>query len=98
MIKSKDDKKTAGGPRALSRHLGDKIQPIQMFCPQSEETRAEEIASDYQLTDGSHSEKYQIHPTWESASVRTWNHISKIASKANSTLGFLRENLKGCPS
>ena len=26
------------------------------------------------------------------------NHISKIASKANSTLGFLRRNLKGCPS
>ena len=26
------------------------------------------------------------------------DHISKIASKANSTLGFLRRNLKGCPS
>ena len=35
--------------------------------------------------------------------MRNWNgggggHISKIASKANSTLGFLRRNLKGCPS
>ena len=34
--------------------------------------------------------------------MRTWNgggdHIFKIASKANSTLGFLRRNLKGCPS
>ena len=26
------------------------------------------------------------------------SNISKIASKANSTLGFLRRNLKGCPS
>ena len=26
------------------------------------------------------------------------DHISKIASKANSTLGFLKRNLKGCPS
>ena len=26
------------------------------------------------------------------------DHISKIASKANSTLGFLRRSLKGCPS
>ena len=36
--------------------------------------------------------------------MRTWNggggggQISKIASKLNSTLGFLRRNLKGCPS
>ena len=54
---------------------------------------------------GSNSEKHKIHFTWESASVITWNgggggrdHISKIASKANFTLGFLRRNLKGCPS
>ena len=26
------------------------------------------------------------------------DHISKIGSKANSTLGFFRRNLKGCPS
>ena len=26
------------------------------------------------------------------------DHISKIASRANSTLGFMRRNLKGCPS
>ena len=34
-------KKTTGGPNkvgALGRHLGDEIQPIQMFCPPSEET------------------------------------------------------------
>ena len=41
-IKSKDDqKKAAGGPNkvgALGRYLGDEIQPIQMFCPPSEET------------------------------------------------------------
>ena len=47
------------------------------------------------------TEKYQIHLTWESASVRTWNwggHISKIASKGNPTLKFSRRNLKGWPS
>ena len=41
-IKSKDDeKKTTGEPTkvgALGRHLGDEIQPIQIFCPPHEET------------------------------------------------------------
>ena len=33
-----------------------------------------------------------------SANLEWGDHISKIASKANSTLGFLRKNLKGCSS
>ena len=33
-----------------------------------------------------------------SESLEWGDHITKIASKANSTLGFLRKNLKGCSS
>ena len=80
--------------------MGDEIQPIQMFYPPSEETRAKEIASDYQLkgvTLGQVTNSPYLGVSI-SENLEWGDHISKIASKANSTLGFLRRNLKGCPS
>ena len=62
--------------------------------------RAKEIASDYQLK-GVTLEKVSSTPylgVSVSENLEWGDHISKIASKANSTLGFLRRNLKGCPS
>ena len=43
-IKSKDDKKNCR--RTFGGHMGDEIQPIQMFCPLSGETSG---LRDYQL-------------------------------------------------
>ena len=99
---NKADQKTAGGPNyvgALGRHLGDEIQPMQVFCP-PKRPRAKEIASDYQLK-GVTLEKVSSTPYLGvsiSENLECGDHISKIACKANSTLGFLRRNLKGCPS
>ena len=77
-----------------------RLQVIQMFCPPSEETRAKEIASDYQLK-GVTLRQVKNSPYLGvsiSENLEWGDHISKIASKANSTLGFLRRNWQGCPS
>ena len=62
--------------------------------------QAKELASDYQhkgvtLAKVSNSPYLGVSI---SENLEWGDHISKIASKANSTLGFLRRNLKGCPS
>ena len=59
-----------------------------------------EIASDYQLKEVTLGQVTNSPYLGVSISENLeWgDHISKIASKANSTLGFLRRNLKGCPS
>ena len=59
--------------------------------------RAKEIASDYQLK-GVTLERVLSTPYLGVSISENLDHISKIASKANSTLGFLKRNLKGCPS
>ena len=69
----------------LGRHLRDEIQPIQLFCPPSEETPYQVSNSPYLGVSISEN-------------LEWGDHIFKIASKANSTLGFLRRNLKGFPS
>ena len=80
--------------------MGDEIQPIQMFCPSMERPRAKQIASEYQLkgvTLGKVLNSPYLGVSF-SENLEWGDHISKIASKANSTLGFLRRNLKGCLS
>ena len=62
--------------------------------------RAKEIASDYQLkgvTLGQVTNSPYLGVSI-SENLEWGDHISKIASKANSTLDFFRRNLKGCPS
>ena len=49
----------------------DDQNSAQMFCPSSEETPGLKRNLQTISSKGSHPEKYQIHPTWESASVRT---------------------------
>ena len=77
-----------------------KFNPSQCSVLRVKRPRAKEIASDYQLK-GITLGKVANSP-YLGASVSEnleWgDHISKIASKANSTLDFLRRNLKGCPS
>ena len=77
-----------------------KFNPSKCSVLRVKRPRAKEIASDYQLK-GVTLEKVSSTP-YLGVSINEnleWgDHISKIASKANSTLGFLRRNLKGCPS
>ena len=70
------------GETYCSKHLGDEIQPIQMFCPPSERPRAKAIASDYQLK-GVTPEKVSNSP-YLGVSI---SENLENASKANSTLG-----------
>ena len=76
---------------------GMKFNPSKCSVRRVKRPRAKEIASDYQLKGVTFEKVSSTYPTYESASVRTWNGgitYKKIASKANSTLGFMRRNLK----
>ena len=72
---------------------GMKFIPSKCSVLRVKRPRAKEIASDYQLK-GFKLGKVSNSPYLESASVRAWN--GGITS--NSTVGFLRRNLNGCPS
>ena len=79
---------------------GLKFNPSKYSVLRVKIPRAKEIASDNQLK-GVKLEKVSSTPYLGvsiSENLEWGDHISKIASKANSTLGFLRRNLKGCPS
>ena len=75
-----------------------KFNPSKCSVLRVKRPRAKEIASDYQLK-GVTLEKVSSTPYLGvsiSENLEWGDHISKIASKTNSTLGFLRRNLKGC--
>ena len=77
-----------------------KFNPFKCFVLRVKRPRAKEIASDYQLkgvTLGQVTNSSYLEVSI-SENLEWGDHISKIASKANSTLGFLRRNLKGFPS
>ena len=79
---------------------GMKFNPSKCSVLWVKRPRAKEIASDYQLkgvTLGQVTNSPHLGVSI-SENLEWGDHISKIASKANSTLGFLRRNLKGCPS
>ena len=103
-IKSKDDqKKLQEDLTKLERWAdiwGMKFNPSKCSVLRVKRPRAKEIASDYQLkgvTLGQVTNSPYLGVSI-SENLEWGDHISKIASKANSTLGFLRRNLKGCPS
>ena len=79
-----------------------KFNPSKCSVLRVKRPRAEEIASDYQLkrvTLGKvSSTPYLGVSISENLEWGGGGQISKIVSKMNSTLGFLRRNLKGCPS
>ena len=79
---------------------GIKFNPSKCSVLRVKRPPAKEIASDYQLkgvTLGQVTNSPYLGVSI-SENLEWGDHISKIASKANSTLGFLRRNLKGCPS
>ena len=75
----------------LGRSLGDVLQPLEMLGPEGVQAEIRKPGIQYTLK-GETLEKFSLTPylEWEA-------HIKKITSKANSTLGFLRRNLKACP-
>ena len=77
-----------------------KFNPSKCSVLRVKKPRAKEIASDYQLkgvTLGQVTNSPYLGVSI-SENLEWGDHISKIASKANSTLGFLNSNLKGCPT
>ena len=79
---------------------GIKFNPSKCSVLRLKRPPAKEIASDYQLkgvTLGQVTNSPYLGVSI-SENLEWGDHISKIAIKANSTLGFLRRNLKGCPS
>ena len=77
-----------------------KFNPSKCSVLRVKRPRAKEIASDYQLkgvTLGQVTNSPYLGVSI-SENLEWGDHITKIASKANSTLGFLRRNLKECPS
>ena len=104
-IKSKDDqKKLQEDLTKLERWAdiwGMKFNPSNCSVLRVKRPRAKEIASDYQLkgvTLGQVTNSPYLGVSMISENLEWGDHISKIASKAISTLGFLRRNLKRCPS
>ena len=77
-----------------------KFNPSKCSVFRVKRPRAKEIASDYQLkgfTLGQVTNSPYLGVSI-SENLEWGDHITKIASKANSTLGYLRRNLKECPS
>ena len=75
-----------------------KFNPSKCSVLRVNRPRAKEIASDYHLkgvTLAKVSNSFYLEVSI-SENLEWGDHISKIASKANSTLGFLRRNLKRC--
>ena len=77
-----------------------KFNPSKCSVLRVKRPRAKDIASDYQLKGVTLGKVSNLPYLGVSISKNLeWgDHISKIESKANSTLGFLRRNLKRCPS
>ena len=78
-----------------------KFNPYKCSVLRVKRPRAKEIASDYDQLKGVTLEKVSNTPYLVvsiSENLEWGDQLSKIASKVNSTLGFLRRNLKGCPS
>ena len=103
-IRTKADQKKLQVDLTKLEHWADtwgiKFNPSKCSVLPVKRPRAKEIASDYQL-EGVTLEKVSSTPYLGvsiSENLEWGDHISKIVSKANSTLGFLRANLKGCPS
>ena len=102
--KSKDDhKKLQEDLTKLERWAdiwGMNFNPSKCSVLRVKRPRAKEIASDYQLkgvTLGQVTNSPHLGVSI-SENLEWGDHIPKIASKANSPLGLLRRNLKGCPS
>ena len=76
--------------------MGDVLQPLEMLGPEGVQAEMKTLELQYTL-EGERKCFANTIP-WVFALARLWNgrpmHFNKITSKANSTLGCLRRNLK----
>ena len=83
----------------LGRSMGDVLQPLEMLSPEGVQAEIKKLKFQYTLkgeTLGNVSSTPYL-GVCLSETLEWEAHINKITSKANSTLGFLRRNLKACP-
>ena len=79
--------------------MGDVFQPLEMLGPEGVQAEIKNLEFEYTLK-GETLANVSSTPYLGVCLSETleWEaHINKITSKANSTLGFLRRNLKACP-
>ena len=79
--------------------MGDVLQPLEMLGPEGVQAEIKNLEFQYTLK-GETLENVSSTPYLGVCLSETleWEaHINKITSKANSTLGFLRRNLKQSP-
>ena len=84
---------------ALQTGQIDVFQPLEMLCPEGVQAEIKNLEFDYTLKGETLANVSSIPYLGVCLSeTLEWEaHINKITSKANSTLGFLRRNLKACP-
>ena len=83
----------------LGRSMGDVFQPLEMLGPEGVQAEIKNLEFEYTLK-GETLVNVSSTPYLGVCLSETleWEaHINKITSKANSTLGFFRRNLKACP-
>ena len=79
--------------------MGDVFQPLEMLGPEGVQAEIKNLEFEYTLK-GETLMNVSSTPYLGVCLSETleWEaHINRITSKANSTLGFLRRNLKSCP-
>ena len=79
--------------------MGDVFQPLEMLGPEGVQAEIKKLEFEYTLK-GETLMNVSSTPYLGVCLSETleWEaHINRITSKANSTLGFLRRNLKACP-
>ena len=79
--------------------MGDVFQPLEMLGPEGVQAKIKNLEFEYTLK-GETLANVPSTPYLGVCLSETleWEaHITKITSKANSTLGFFRRNLKACP-
>ena len=79
--------------------MGDVLQSLEMLGPEGVQAEIRNLEFQYTLK-GETLENVSSTPyigVFLSENLEWETHINKITSEANSTLGFLRRNLKACP-
>ena len=84
----------------LGRSMGDVFQPLEMLGPEGVQAEIKKNLEFQYTLKGETLDNVPSTPylgVCLSKTLESEAHIKKITSKANSTLGFLRRNLKACP-
>ena len=83
----------------LGRSVGDVFQPLEMLGPEGVQAEIKNLEFEYTLKDETlvNVSSTPYLGVCLSETLEWEAHINRITSKAISTLGFLRRNLKACP-